>query len=277
VIRSLVFPNLSVAAACGPVRDEGQLTGANGFPIRFDERPPRWTNFRFCIFGLLLTAPSLSPAMAKQAVTEGMGQAGEAISFAIPSESLAIALEAYSVRSGVQVLYDSALAIGRRSAAIDGVLSSTAALDAMLVGTDLTAGRTATGDIILLLASGAEIPEPIGSLPNNLLLTLGTLHVDGQTEISGRPDYRDYAALVQSDIQKVLRKDIKTRRGPYRIGVNLWIDNSGNVSRLEISRSTGDQARDEAVSYALHDFVLSKAPPRGMPQPVHVLIVVQGS
>jgi hypothetical protein len=61
------------------------------------------------------------------AVDAAMAQDQRA-SFDIPAQPLADALLAYGVATGIEVFYDGALAIGRRSTAVTGVHQSTVAL-----------------------------------------------------------------------------------------------------------------------------------------------------
>ena len=59
--------------------------------------------------------------------------------FNIPAEPLARALERYGDATGREVLYDTGLALDRRSAAVDGLLTPVEALATLLQGTGLAA------------------------------------------------------------------------------------------------------------------------------------------
>lgn len=99
-----------------------------------------WTGGYENRLGLWLIAFGI-PALA------GLGIAGAAgpkaassdapLIFQIPAQSLATALQAYGQRAGVQVLYESELAAGRQSVAVEGEYASDRALKLLLSATDL--------------------------------------------------------------------------------------------------------------------------------------------
>ncbi|GGF47694.1 hypothetical protein GCM10011611_62620 [Aliidongia dinghuensis] len=199
------------------------------------------------------------------------GQA-EPRKFSIPSQPLAAALDAYCLETGVQVLYDSKLAAGRRSGKAEGVLTPEAALRALLQGTNLGVRYTASHDIVLALIAPEEVHEAPPPT-SGATLFLDTIHVEDGAALGSRPDFRSYAGLVEEAVQRALYAGTKTRSGRYDIALKLWVDPSGSVMRAEISRSTGDRERDAAITGALHGLAISKAPPAGMPQPVSVAIL----
>jgi hypothetical protein len=200
--------------------------------------------------------------------------------FHIPGQPLDSALQAYSQASGVQVLYESELAAGRRSAPVDGELTPEAALRALLVGTDLLVQYTSANAITLSCWSDdrdgiAESDRPPAHPLANIDLTLDTLQVAVSADAADAARLRAFGEAVQSDIQGALKKNATTRSGNYRVAVKLWIDASQTIQRTELLQSTGDRQRDIAVSGALHGLVVSRAAPPNMPQPVRVVIVVK--
>jgi hypothetical protein len=215
-----------------------------------------------------------APAIASDAAdTQTAAAARAPVAFNIPPQPLSAALEAYSETSGVQVLYDSRLAAGRRSAGVAGVLAPELALKTLLAGTDFVVRYTAANDVVLLPASAdGALSGSIAAPVDAPVLALDTLHVDGATRLGDAPDYRAYASIVQADIQAFLRRRDDTRSGSYNIGLRLWLDHSGVVQRSEVFRSTGDEHRDAAIARALRDVTISKPPPQQMPQPVSVMI-----
>ena len=203
----------------------------------------------------------------------GDGEAAP-VAFDIPAQPLASALEAYSMASGVQVLYDSRLAVARRSTAVRGRYPPAAALRRLLAGTGLVERYTVTRDVVITApgaapaAGAARGPGPAPVMAG--VLTLETLTVHAAP--SDRGDYRWFAGVVQADLQKLLRSDRRTRKGRYRVGVKLWVGAGGRVSRLEVFRSSGDEARDAAISHVLADVALSREPPARMRQPIRIII-----
>lgn len=201
---------------------------------------------------------------------------GQTIAFHIPAQPLAGALQAYGQRTGVQVLYESSSATGRRSNAVEGSFTPQAALDRLLAGTDLRVRYSRPDAITLALP---EV-EGIGSLPpagplGTSDLSLGTLRVHGSGDSDASARLRDYSQSVQMDVQNALRKSAKTRDGNYRAVLDVWIGSARMIERTELFRSTGDRARDAAVSATLTGLMISRPTPANMPQPVRLVIVVK--
>jgi hypothetical protein len=206
--------------------------------------------------------------------------ARRAATFHIPGQPLEMALQAYSQASGVQVLYESELAAGRRSAPVEGDLTPEAALRVLLAGTDLFVRYTSANAITLSRWSDdrdgiAERDRPPTHPLANIDLTLDTLQVVVSADRADAARLRAYSEAVQSDIQGALKKNAATRSGNYRVAVKLWIDPSQTIEKTELMQSTGDRQRDIAISGALHGLLISRAAPPNMPQPVRVVIVVK--
>jgi hypothetical protein len=235
---------------------------------------------RFAVGAVIVAGAAMAICAAAIASDIAGAQAGAAarspVAFDIPPQPLSSALEAYSETSGVQVLYDSRLASGRRSPGVEGVVAPELALKTLLSGTDLVIRYTAANDVVLLPASEDSVASSGVTAPIDApVLALDTLHVDGSTKLGDAPDYRAYAGIVQADIQAFLRRREDTRSGSYNIGLKLWLDPSGAVLRSEVFRSTGNEHRDAAIARALRDVTISKPPPQQMPQPVSVMIVAR--
>lgn len=196
------------------------------------------------------------------------------IEFHIPAQPLASALQAYGRRTGIQVLYESTSAIGRNSVAVEGNFSLDAALDLLLTGTDLRVKYVRPDAITLALRSAdGDAPPPFPLAPADL--SLGTLRVRGNSDGDDATRLHDYSESVQSDIQKALHKNSRTRAGSYRAVLDLWIDPSRTIQRTELFRSTGDRERDAAVAATLRGVTISRPAPSNTPQPVRVVIVVE--
>jgi TonB family protein len=236
----------------------------------------RWGIVAFA--GILIGVGSLpmdiGAAFAASVASEGgKVDATGPMSFAIPPQSLATALEAYSEATGIQVLYDSRLALGRDCAGAKGSMTPEAALRALLGRTDLVIRYTSSNDVVLLsaVAQGAAGAAPLPA--DDHVLSLDTLHVGDAAEAGDQADYRFYAGVVQADIQSALHRDEDARSGSYDIGLRLWVGPSGTVLRSQIFRSSGDAERDAKVTRAVRNMTISKPPPASMPQPVSVVIV----
>lgn len=198
--------------------------------------------------------------------------------FDIQGQPLNTALEEYSIASGVQVLYDSRLAVGRTSSALYGDFPPETALRILLAGTGLIGRYTGSREVVITepraetvppeAAAGTAAAEVVSRVTG--VLSLDTLRIEDKPERQG--NHLRYAGIVQSDIQRALRLDKRTRNGRYRIGIKLWVAEDGTVLRTEIVDSSGNSERDEAVALVLADMVLSRKPPVNMPQPIRLVI-----
>jgi hypothetical protein len=234
--------------------------------------------FAFCRKRQLLTLAYAALAMAGICVVGAEERravdAVAPMTFHIPVQPLANALQAFGQRTGIQVLYESNSAAGRWSGAVDGDFTPDAALNLLLTGTDLRA-RYSRPDAITLALPFADADAPPAAPLVTADLSLGTLRVRGSNNGDDTARLHEYSESVQADIQKALQKNAKTRAGNYRAVLDLWIDPSRAIQRTELFRSTGDQERDVAVAAALHGLAISRPAPANTPQPVRVVIVVQ--
>jgi len=170
-------------------------------------------------------------------------------SFDIPAKPLSIALGDYSAATGIAVLVDGNMTTGRMSAAIKGVLSPQAALQALLETTGLTA-RYVTSTAFTL------VPTP--------------------PERGADPARERYFAAIQAAVVRALCKRPDTRPGQYRSVVRLWIDRFGKVQRSEMFGSTGEPERDAAIEQLLANLDIQEPPTLNLPQPVTVVLLPHG-
>ena len=196
------------------------------------------------------------------------------LTFNIRSQPLATALQAYSQATGVQVLYESSVAVGMYSAGVEGEFTHDAALRALLQGTELTVRYTQANSVTLAPVRISNADDPPAGPLSSVDLTLDTLRVHGAAETRSS-ELRTYAGIIQADIQQALKKNEKTRKGSYSVGVKLWIAAPRTVQRAELFRRSGDRDKDVAISQALEGLIVSQAPPANTPQPVIVMITVR--
>ena len=196
------------------------------------------------------------------------------MTFNIPSQPLAKALQAYSTATGAQLLYESSAATGRVSTALEGTFARDQALRILLTDTDLMVRYTRANSITLAPAS-VEGDEPPAAVFAKTDLTLDTLRVRSTAARADVGQLRAYEGVIQADIQQALKKDGRTRSGSYSAGIRLWIDGPRTVRRTELFRSSGDLDRDSAIGRLLEGLVISQAAPANTPQPVHVMITVR--
>ncbi|WP_130578570.1 secretin and TonB N-terminal domain-containing protein [Bradyrhizobium sp. Leo170] len=177
-------------------------------------------------------------------------QGGEEVVFDIPSQPLAAALSAYGAITGVQVLYETALAAGKTSAAIKGSFAQESALRVLLAGTGLVGRRTDVDAI--------TIAPALREQPGSAALVA--------------PDARFLGAL-QAGVLGALCGNTDTQPGGYRMALQLWITPAGVLQRASLLGSTGNAHRDEALIAQLQNVRIAVFPPAGMTQPVTLTIV----
>jgi hypothetical protein len=168
------------------------------------------------------------------------------LDFDIPAQPLATALEQYGSITGRNALYNSNLLIGRRSTAVQGQISPDAALTALLKGTGLLANHL-TPDSFLLSA-----PVEAESVAESAVM--------------------QYYGRIQVSLRKALCAGGEARPGSYRIGMRLWIDDAGDVTRFERLGSAGTSDVDASIDRTLRRLQIGALPPPGLAQPISVII-----
>jgi periplasmic protein TonB len=82
-----------------------------------------------------------------------------------------------------------------------------------------------------------------------------------------------YAALMQDQIGRRLHDDEKLDVSRFRATVRIWLTETGQVEKVELARTTGDEMIDGLIAQALSSMPkMPEPPPREMPQPVIVRI-----
>ena len=79
-----------------------------------------------------------------------------------------------------------------------------------------------------------------------------------------------YAGVVLADLEKVLQKHEKTRKGTFRATVKLWIDPRGAVTRAQIVSSNGNPEQDAGLLQAIDGHVVAEPLPAGVRVPIQV-------
>ncbi|WP_165189911.1 STN domain-containing protein [Caulobacter soli] len=148
--------------------------------------------------------------------------------FNIPSQPLRPALEAYSVVTGAQLIYDSRLAEGRRSQRVVGVFKPETALRMLLEGSDLTVRYTGPLDITLVpIERSADAPEAFAERPSSErsgALALDTLYVEVAPGSEDRPDFSRYGHAVRQALKEALARNSATSDRIYQVQFDLWIN-----------------------------------------------------
>jgi hypothetical protein len=223
-----------------------------------------------CVALILCTFASL---MSTRAWSEGNAPTGE-VSFNISSQPLANAIQAFSQASGVEVFYESSITAGRMSSSVEGRYSPDAALRILLGSAGFAVRFTRRNAVVLSDPSARKDLPPAHGL-TDFDLSLEAIRVRPAADRGGEAQLREFGDMVQNEVETVLRKNAKIRSGNYRIRVKLWIDPSRTIRHAELAQSTGDQARDAAITDVLQGFVVSRVPPPNTPQPVRVIVAVR--
>ncbi|WP_159992990.1 TonB-dependent receptor [Roseomonas sp. 18066] len=189
---------------------------------------------------LLLPAPLLSAPAAAQS----------AIDFAIPAQPLPTALVAFYRQSGVQLLYDAAIAEGRQSPGLSGRATPEEALRRLLVGTGLGFRFTAPGVVTLTpppAREGAlELPEvsvqgaratstmgaPLPALPGGQVASGQQMGLLGRREVMDTPfSSQAFTQRFIADSQAQSVADVVSSDPAVRLGDPT---NNGNANSFSM-------------------------------------------
>lgn len=205
----------------------------------------------------LLTA-HLSLIAATRAEADAASPAGSLqFAFDIPAQPLAIALEVYSRVTGIETLYDSAIAYERRSAAVQGSFNSVDALRLLLAGTSLSA-RSIAQDAVTVEMPSVAIQSVVDPTPD-------------------RSAHRVYYSLIQAGLERAFCKDDQLRPGTYRAVLKFIITADGQIRQPGVVGTTGDDDRDRMIARALNGVSIGSSPPADLQQPIMMVILPQSS
>jgi hypothetical protein len=197
------------------------------------------------------------------------------IKFNIAAQPMSDALQAYSIATGAQVLFETSSVDDYRCVPVQGEFTADAALQMMLANTDLKVRYTRASAITIVRASDPDADEPPEHALASADFALNTLNVNGGTPAGDRNRMDEYIGTVQADIQRALKRTARGRVSEYRAEVKLWVDQSRTVQRAELSRSSGNKDRDTIVVSTLQGLVLSQPAPTNTPQPIRFMISIR--
>jgi periplasmic protein TonB len=85
-----------------------------------------------------------------------------------------------------------------------------------------------------------------------------------------------YGAIVKERIQEAISRDKKLQGTGYRVMVNVWVNASGSVTRVELIDSTNNAELDSALKLAVRNLPpLREGAPGDMPQPIKLRITAR--
>jgi TonB family protein len=183
------------------------------------------------------------------------GRGSAIASFLIPAESLGQALESYARISGREVLYDSALAEGRRSSFVDGEYAPQVALQILLAGTGLWASFKDTDFFVVGLAPAVR--------------SAGDAAIDRSLE------QKHYYGILQAGLRTAFC-GAQVLPDSGRIAAKLWIGQAGDVLQVKPLDSTGSEQFDRQVETVLRQVKLGAPPPSDFAQPVTIVVLPSG-
>lgn len=223
----------------------------------------------------LLAGAALAAMPSPAAAAPSTGSAPER-EYNLAAQDLEAALLAFGRTSGIDIVYDSSILRGLRSAPLNGRFTPPIAVATLLRGSPLV-HRFTSGTAVLILRAGADPSSGSANEGDASLgraqLTLNRLRVTTGRMI-GKPavDYRPFGQMVQSTIMRRLQDSpVQTRRFQVRLAVR--IDDHGVMRPLGTQAGSGDALLDKHLLQILTGLALPEAPPEGMPQPVWFEIV----
>lgn len=187
--------------------------------------------------------------------------------FDLPAQPLDTALTAYFRLTGVQLLYDSSITAGRRSAPVRGTFSSREALRRLLAGTGLVA-RYSRERAATIVPESQRIAQP--------LVSIGRIVVRERAPIPLGPPasnrFRLYYLALESELHALVEAHPRLSRETFAATAVLSIAPDGEIRTLkagteEAGASGGRRAR--MLAEALVGRTVSP-PPADLPQPLRV-------
>lgn len=180
-----------------------------------------------------------------------MTSSDKPVMFNIPAEPLADALVAYGAATGAEVYYDGAMAVGRRSSALQGSFTPAEGLEILLDGTDYRPRRTSADTFTLMPARPTKLASRV-------------------SEVRLR-QHEDYFAALQAAIREALC-DTDAGSGKQII-FSFRVAGSGEIYRTRIL-DTDDSASagSAAIVQRINKVNIGSPPPADVPQPITMAV-----
>jgi hypothetical protein len=146
----------------------------------------------------------------------------------------------------------------------------------MLEGTDLTIRYNSPTDIMLVSAAEEKaemVREAALGGANGSTLVLDTLYVEVAPGGGQRTDFTGYSHVVMSELKRALHQDPQVANRVYRVQLDIWINDRGQLRHPRFVQSTGIGGLDQAIRRVIEETTLKTLPPKDMPQPVRFTII----
>jgi hypothetical protein len=208
-----------------------------------------WRRVPYLAVYLMFTAVTAEAGSDSVAIgpQRAIAELSAPISFDIPAQPLAAALDRYGDATGREVLYNPTLTDGRTSEPVKGIFVPETALQLLLAGTGLAARFLKDNSFVLVPAPEAP---PGGSAVS-----------------------RQYYGVVQAKLRDALCRTSAVRPGRYRIAALVWIEPSGTVAKFERLGSAGAVELDRGIDNALRNLNVGAPVPAGFAQPMLIMIL----
>jgi hypothetical protein len=182
-------------------------------------------------------------------------RAEERLSFDIPSQPLAVALDQYAVVTGVPALFSSLAVDNVRSAPVTGIYTAKDALQRLLTGTGLVFEIVRSGPVEAFVLKAAVADDDHG--------------VDRYAMLG-------FDGMVQQSIWQALCANAVTAPGDYRLLMQFTIGQQGMVEQVRIVSTSGHTKRDAFIVQAMQQVRIDRPVPAGLGQPLTMLILPRG-
>lgn len=198
----------------------------------------------------LASSEPIAPVSQGGRTVQSTGQ----IIFDISAQPLASALEVYSIRTGLEVVYNGKLAVDRQSTSVEGAFTPELALRMLLEGTGLSP-RYMAADAFVLVEDAQRNPARNTAPP--IVVTR-------------------YYGRIQNSLKHAFCANRLTEPKKYRVAVSFWIGASGAVSRAELLGTTGSADLDAIIEKMVRGLLIGP-PPSDFAQPVTLVVAPQSS
>lgn len=196
-------------------------------------------------------APGQGIARARDAVAEH--------AFDLPAQPLERALERFSVVSGWSVMYPAALADGRSSRAVAGLMPPARALEQLLAGTGLVAQTVGEGRVVVRASSGVDTAA------------------QAATPALAPEEHRRRYGQVQQALRRAFCDDPLLAPGDYSAELAFTVAADGRVHAPELLAGSADARRDQRLLQAVAALQLPSAVAAlAQPLTLHILPVSDG-
>ncbi|MES1988389.1 MAG: TonB C-terminal domain-containing protein [Pseudomonadota bacterium] len=92
----------------------------------------------------------------------------------------------------------------------------------------------------------------------------------------GGAKFNWYAGVVKSQIETALERDKQLTAAQYKVIVSVWLKQSGEIEKLELSGADASDDIQRAIKSALENMpAMREAPPQDMPQPIKLRITAK--